>query len=140
MANSLKIISSGSLNVVSSPAPPPDAKPADPNAPLLQITDRAAAQVRSLLEKEGQPDGVFRVGVKTGGCSGMTYQMSIDDQPHEKDLVLRHDGIEVIVDPASLDYIRGTVMDFEGDVMSQKFTFKNPNATGACGCGISFSV
>lgn len=106
------------------------------------VTDVASAEVKKFMEQEGvdPAKGGLRVSVQPGGCSGFKYGLLIEDEAAEDDLVVEQDGWKVLVDPFSAQYINGVVIDFVSSMMGSGFTFKNPNATGGCGCGSSFSA
>jgi iron-sulfur cluster assembly protein len=95
-----------------------------------------------VLAKEGisAEDGGLRLGVKGGGCSGLSYAVSFDTQPRERDRIFTFDGVRIFVDPKSFVYLHGMTVDYEETLMRQGFTFVNPNSTRSCGCGTSFSV
>ena len=107
---------------------------------MITITDTAKKQALRLMEDEGK-DGLFiRVGVQGGGCSGLMYQLTFDNQDCEGDKAFEDNGIKVVVDKKSFLYIIGTTLDFSGGLNGKGFVFKNPNADRTCGCGESFSV
>ncbi len=107
--------------------------------PSLQLSDSAVRRIAKILSRE--PAGTaLRVSVSGGGCSGFQYGFDLDKSIEPDDLVLARDGAVVRVDPISLDYMRGSVIDFVDDLMGQSFQVKNPNATASCGCGTSFSL
>ncbi len=108
----------------------------------LTVTSVAAAEVRRFIEAEGvTPErGGLRVSVQPGGCSGFKYGLLIEDASAEDDLVIDNDGFRVFVDPFSAQYLSGTVIDYVTSMQGSGFTFKNPTATGGCGCGSSFSA
>lgn len=106
----------------------------------VQLTPAAAARVQTLMEMEGKPNLMLRLGVSGGGCSGFQYGISLDDQVGDEDVVTEQHGVKLVVDSASLDLLTGTEVDFVEDLMGASFQFKNPNATATCGCGSSFSV
>ncbi len=106
---------------------------------MIQLTERALEKVRELLKQEQVPEsGGLRLAVQGGGCSGLTYAMRFDTQAREKDKVFEFAGVRVFVDPKSLIYLAGTVLDYKADLMHQGFVFQNPNAQKTCGCGQSF--
>lgn len=108
---------------------------------MIGLTDRAAKEVRRIVEEQNLPDGTaLRVGVKGGGCSGFSYTLGFDDQVGEIDQVFEINGIRVVCDPKSFLYLNGTEVDFEESLMGRGFKFGNPNAAKSCGCGESFSV
>ena len=103
------------------------------------LSPSAAARVNKVLATE--PAGsTLRVAVDGGGCSGFQYSFSIAGQAGEDDLVIERDGAVVLVDPVSLEYLRGSQIDFVDDLIGQSFKINNPNATASCGCGTSFAV
>ena len=103
------------------------------------LTDQAAAKVKSLIDQEGRDDLRLRVAVQPGGCSGLIYQLFFDERLMEDDLVVEFDGVELIVDKMSTPYLDGATVDFEDTIQKQGFTIDNPNASGSCACGDSFS-
>ena len=105
----------------------------------VTITDGAALKVRNLLEQEGRDDLRLRVAVQPGGCSGLIYQLFFDERLMDDDLVVDFNGVEVVVDKMSSPYIDGATVDFEDTIQKQGFTIDNPNASGSCACGDSFS-
>ena len=108
----------------------------------LVITPEAAIEVKRFIEVEGvSPEqGGLRVSVQPGGCSGFKYSLLIEDKNAEDDVVLEQDGFSVFVDPFSAQYLSGITIDYVSSMQGSGFTFKNPNATGGCGCGSSFSA
>jgi len=121
-------------------APQPTVPQAPPDS--LLVTESAVRRIRVLLAKEGisPQEGGLRLGVKGGGCSGLSYAMSVDAQPRENDNVFEFDGIRVFVDPKSFVFLRGLTLDYEETLIRQGFNYINPNSTRSCGCGTSFSV
>ena len=105
----------------------------------VKLTDTAVSKVRHLLQAEGRDDLRLRVAVQPGGCSGLIYQLFFDEQLEEADAVVAFDGVEVVVDPMSIPYLDGASIDFEDSIQKQGFTIDNPNASGSCACGDSFS-
>lgn len=105
----------------------------------VKLTDTAASKVRHLLQAEGRDDLRLRVAVQPGGCSGLIYQLFFDETLEENDAVVDFDGVEVVVDPMSIPYLDGASIDFEDTIQKQGFTIDNPNASGSCACGDSFS-
>jgi len=102
-----------------------------PRPKLVTLTDAAAARVREILDERGE--GYLRVGVTNGGCAGMEYVMDYVSEIEDKD-------VQIVVDAKAVLFILGSVVDYEVDVLSSKFTFKNPNQTDACGCGESVTI
>jgi iron-sulfur cluster assembly accessory protein len=103
------------------------------------LSDVAAAKVKSLLEQEGRTDLALRVAVQPGGCSGLRYQLFFDDRSLDGDVVTDFGGVNVVVDRMSNPYLIGASVDFVDTIEKQGFTIDNPNATGGCACGESFS-
>jgi len=106
----------------------------------IQVTESAARKIREGLQKEGIPEGGLRLGVRGGGCSGLNYVIRFEPEQKSADKVFEAHGARVFVDLKSLLYLRGTTLDWRGDLMQQGFTFSNPNARKTCSCGTSFSV
>jgi iron-sulfur cluster assembly protein len=116
----------------------------DKSAPAkaaVSLSPKAIEAAKRQLAKRGTPDAAIRLGLKGGGCSGFSYVIEFsDDPPRARDRVFDFDGVKVFVDPKSLIYLAGTVLDWEQTLMYQGFKFKNPNEATNCGCGHSFSV
>jgi iron-sulfur cluster assembly protein len=108
----------------------------------LTVTDQAAVEVRKFMEAEGVTgeEGGLSVSVQPGGCSGFKYSLVIEDRSAEDDFILDNQGFKVFVDPFSAQYISGVTIDYVTSMQGSGFTFKNPNATGGCGCGSSFTA
>ncbi|MFB6136518.1 MAG: HesB/IscA family protein [Halobacteriaceae archaeon] len=106
----------------------------------VAATESAAEQALSLLEGEGLDTDVagLRLFVKQGGCAGLSYGMRFDDEPEDDDEVFEHHGLRVFVDQASLDYVEGSVLDYEDGLQAAGFHVQNPNVESECGCGESF--
>jgi iron-sulfur cluster assembly protein len=106
----------------------------------ITVTDKAAEKLKELLAQEGKgPEFGLRLGVQGGGCSGMSYFMDFDTaQPNDR--VFEHQGVKVVVDPKSILYLSGSVLDYAEGLMGSGFSIKNPNVKGSCGCGHSFNV
>jgi iron-sulfur cluster assembly protein len=107
---------------------------------LIRVTASAAQKVGALLQKQGRPNGVLRVAVVGGGCSGLQYEMDLQDQPASRDIVVESGGIKVVVDPKSALYVAGSELDFVDALQEGGFKVKNPNAASSCSCGKSFSA
>ena len=132
-------------NVVSIGSKPAEgAVAAAPQAPAqtLRVTDRAVARIKMAMAKEGisPEEGGLRIGVKGGGCSGLSYSISFDTQPRERDRIYTFGDVRVFVDPKSFIYLHGMTLDYEETLMRQGFNFIKPNSSRSCGCGSSFSV
>jgi len=107
----------------------------------ITLTEKAVAQVKKLKAENNIPEvHGLRLGVKGGGCSGMTYVLAFDEKPKENDKILEQFGIQVFIDPKSLFFLSGTVLDFSDGLNGKGFVFNNPQATKSCGCGQSFGV
>ena len=106
----------------------------------LTLTEYAAEQVKKLLARDRREGYGLRVAVADGGCSGYSYKLDFDREPKPEDLVLELNGVKVYIDRASAPYLAGTVIDFATGLYGGGFKFTNPNATGTCGCGTSFSA
>jgi iron-sulfur cluster assembly protein len=119
-----------------------DATQHDQAAVQLTLTPQAAEQVRKVFEAEQPPAATagLRVGVMPGGCSGFKYALNVEDAPAEDDVVIESAGVRLFVDSFSGQYLNGVTIDYMATMQSSGFTFDNPNATGGCGCGSSFTV
>jgi iron-sulfur cluster assembly protein len=106
----------------------------------MTLTDAAAARVREIVENAETPVVALRVGVKNGGCAGMSYTMDWAQDIGRFDEVVEEKGVKVIVDPKAILFLLGTEMDFKVDKLSSGFVFNNPNQTSACGCGESVAI
>ncbi len=105
------------------------------------ITSRAADEIRKIKTENNIPEShALRLGVKGGGCSGMSYVLAFDDKPRQDDETFAIEGLTVYVDPKSLFYLSGTTLDFQEGLQGRGFVFNNPNAAKSCGCGHSFGV
>jgi len=109
---------------------------------MVTVTPVAAVEVKRFMDAEGvSPDvGGLRVSVQPGGCSGFKYGLLIEDAAAEDDVIVQHEGFRMFVDPFSAQYINQVVIDYVSSMQGSGFTFTNPNATGGCGCGSSFSA
>ena len=108
---------------------------------MITLTPTAAQQVRQLIEKEQKPNLGLRLGVKGGGCSGMSYVLALDEAtPKQYDTLFEQEGIKVLVDAKSHLYLDGTTIDYKTNLMGGGFEFINPNAKKSCGCGSSFTA
>jgi iron-sulfur cluster assembly accessory protein len=110
-------------------------------SPIVTLTDKAIEMVKAALQRESRgPDSALRVGVVGGGCSGFSYTMGFDTERKPDDTVIQADGITVVVDAASREYLEGTVLDYVTGLHGSGFKFENPKADRTCGCGSSFSA
>ena len=106
----------------------------------LNFTDNAAAKVKSLIEEEGSADLKLRVFVSGGGCSGFQYGFTFDEVTNEDDTGVEKNGVTLLIDPMSFQYLVGAEIDYSEGLHGAQFVIKNPNATTTCGCGSSFSA
>jgi iron-sulfur cluster assembly accessory protein len=104
----------------------------------ITLTPAAAQAVRELLEKRNLEGYALRVFVQGGGCSGFQYGMALEGKVRENDLTFENEGVNLVVDPVSIDYLRGATVDYVDDLMGSGFKIENPNAVASCGCGSSF--
>ncbi len=107
----------------------------------VALTEKAARQVARIRTENGIPESHgLRLSVKGGGCSGLSYVLGFDERAAEKDAILESNGVRIFIDPKSLFYLSGTVLDFSDGLNGKGFVFNNPQATKTCGCGNSFGV
>ncbi|NBO17935.1 MAG: iron-sulfur cluster assembly accessory protein [Proteobacteria bacterium] len=109
-------------------------------APLMSISDAALARIHQLLEKRGKPSAGIKVGVRSRGCSGLSYTIEYADEISKFDEVVKKDDITVLIDPKAVMFLIGTEMDYVEEELKAGFVFRNPNEKGRCGCGESFHV
>jgi iron-sulfur cluster insertion protein len=110
-----------------------------PAAPIV-FTDAAAAKVKDLLAEEGNPRLKLRVFVQGGGCSGFQYGFSFDEVVNDDDTTVAKEGVQLLIDPMSYQYLLGAEIDYKDDLEGAQFVIRNPNANSTCGCGSSFSA
>jgi iron-sulfur cluster assembly protein len=106
----------------------------------MRLTDAAAARIRELTERAEKPIAGLRVGVKNGGCAGMSYTVEYADEVKKSDEIVEDKGVKIMVDPKAVLFLLGTEMDFKVDKLAATFVFNNPNQTSACGCGESVAI
>jgi len=111
-----------------------------PRPQVMRLTDAAAARIRELSERADKPIVGLRVGVKNGGCAGMSYTVEYAEDVKKNEEVVEDKGVKILVDPKAILFLLGTEMDFKIDKMAATFVFNNPNQTGACGCGESVQM
>ncbi|HEY1503596.1 MAG TPA: iron-sulfur cluster assembly accessory protein [Stellaceae bacterium] len=111
-----------------------------PPKQAMTVTEAAASRIQQLLEKRGKPSVGIRVGVRSRGCSGLTYTLEYADEKGKFDEVVQANGVTILIDPKASMFIIGTEMDYVEDQLQAGFTFRNPNEKGRCGCGESFHV
>jgi iron-sulfur cluster assembly protein len=107
---------------------------------VIKLSDNAAKRIKEILSKANKPTIGVRVGVKSGGCAGMSYVMEYAQEIKPNEEVIEDKGVKVLIDPNAIMYLLGTEMDFRVEKFSSQFVFKNPNETDRCGCGESFKV
>jgi iron-sulfur cluster assembly protein len=118
----------------------PAAKPRRPRPQVMSVTPAAAEQVKALIEKRGKETAGIRIGVRTKGCSGLSYTLEFADSQQPMDEVVETEGVKLLIDPKASLFLIGTEMDYEEEKLKSGFVFKNPNEKGRCGCGESFHV
>ncbi len=106
----------------------------------IDMSEKAAVRIRALSTEKGTPNGGLRLGVKGGGCSGLSYVIDWAAEPSKHDQVIERDGARLFVDPKSAVFLAGTVVDWQQTLMQSGFVFRNPNVKSACGCGESFTI
>jgi iron-sulfur cluster assembly accessory protein len=107
---------------------------------VVALTPEAQSRLKELLSKEATPNLALRIFVSGGGCSGMQYGMAFDDQRRADDVIVEHEGVQIVVDDFSVSYIRGSEIDYVDSLMGAGFTVHNPNAVHSCSCGHSFDT
>ena len=107
---------------------------------VITLTDNAASRIKDIMSKDENKSPGVRVGVKSGGCAGMSYVMEYAKKINPNDEVIEDKGVKVFIDPGAIMYLLGTEMDYKKEQFSSSFIFKNPNETERCGCGESFKV
>src|ERR1044072_6032441 len=124
------------------PAAPPPAAPRvrRPRPQVMTVTPLAAERVKGLMENRGKPTVGIRIGVRTKGCSGLSYTLEFADKQEPMDEGVESGGVKLLIDPKASLFLIGTEMDYEEEKLKQGFVFKNPNEKGRCGCGESFHV
>ena len=111
-----------------------------PRPQVMRLTDAAAERIKAVMAKADRPIAAVRVGVKNGGCAGMSYYMEYADEIDPHDEVIEDKGVRILVDPKAVLFLLGTEMDYKVDKLSAQFVFNNPNQTSACGCGESVQL
>ena len=107
---------------------------------IITLSDNAAQRIKEIMASSSEPSIGVRIGVKSGGCAGMSYVMEYAKSSNSKDEVIEDKGVKVLIDPSAVMYLLGTEMDYKKEELSSTFVFKNPNETERCGCGESFKV
>ena len=116
------------------------ARPRRPRPQVMTVTPAAAERVKALIDKRGKPTVGIRIGVRSKGCSGMSYTLEYAEKQEPMDEVVETEGVKLLIDPKASLFLIGTVMDYEEDKLKAGFVFRNPNEKGRCGCGESFHV
>ena len=111
-----------------------------PRPQVMRLTDAAADRIKAIMAKTDKPIAGVRVGVKNGGCAGMSYTMEYAEAANKFDEVVEDKGVKLLIDPRAVLFLLGTEMDFKVDKLSSTFVFNNPNQTSACGCGESVQL
>ena len=107
---------------------------------VMSLTEAAASRVKEIMANSDKPAAALRVGVRNGGCAGMSYTMELAESIEPLDEVIEDKGVKVLIDPKAVLFLLGAQMDFKSDRLGASFTFKNPNETSACGCGESVAI
>jgi iron-sulfur cluster assembly accessory protein len=110
------------------------------NEKLVRVLDTASAHLRRLLERQSRPEGALRIAVVGGGCSGLQYKMDLVDGPRDRDILVRSNEVNVVIDPKSALFVSGSELDFSDDLQQGGFKVSNPNAVVTCSCGESFAA
>ena len=111
-----------------------------PRPQVMRLTDAAADRIKAVMAKAERPIAAVRVGVKNGGCAGMSYTMEYAEKINPLDEVVEDKGVSILIDPKAVLFLLGTEMDYKVEKLSAQFIFNNPNQTGACGCGESVQL
>lgn len=118
----------------------PDGATPNQTGPVLQISEGAAKRLKAMIESEGNEALKFRITVSGGGCSGFQYGFDFDEAVNEDDMTFERDGITVVVDEVSMQFLGGAELAFKQELIGSYFALENPNASSTCGCGTSFSI
>lgn len=111
-----------------------------PRPQVMRLTDAAADRIKAVMAKTDRPIAAVRVGVKNGGCAGMSYYMEYAEKLDPLDEVIEDKGVRILIEPASVLFLLGSQIDYEATKLSARFVFRNPNETDACGCGESVTI
>jgi iron-sulfur cluster assembly protein len=111
-----------------------------PRPQVMRLTEAAAARLKDILSKSERPIAGVRVGVKNGGCAGMSYTLDYAESPDPRDEIVEDKGVRLLIDPRAVLFLLGTEMDYKVDKLATQFVFNNPNQTSACGCGESVAI
>ena len=108
-------------------------------SPVIRLTPAAVEKVKSMRQKEGKEGYCLRVGVVTGGCAGLSYDLRLQKKPYDNDVIFEQDGLTIVMNPESIDFLKRTEIHYVDTLKESGFHYKNPNASSSCGCGTSFS-
>jgi iron-sulfur cluster assembly protein len=122
------------------PATPAAPRPRRPRPQVMSVTSAAAERVKALIDGRGKPTAGIRIGVRSKGCSGLSYTLEFADSQQPMDEVVETNGVKLLIDPKASLFLIGTEMDYAEEKLKSGFVFKNPNEKGRCGCGESFHV
>ena len=111
-----------------------------PRPQVMRLTEAAAERIKAVMAKADRPIAAVRVGVKNGGCAGMSYYMEYADKINPRDEVIEDKGVRILIDPKAVLFLLGTEMDYKVEKLAAQFVFNNPNQTAACGCGESVQI
>ena len=114
-------------------------KQVDSQKPIVILTQAAVDKVKSMLTRDGKDGYCLRISVVSGGCAGMSYDLRVQKTPYENDIQWEQDGVAIITNPESIAFLKGTEINYVDTLKESGFQYKNPNASGSCGCGTSFS-
>ena len=133
-------MSTSTPTTTDAPKPAPAPRPRRPRPQVMSVTPAAAERAKALIDGRGKPTVGIRIGVRSKGCSGMSYTLEFADKQEPMDEVVDTQGIKLLIDPKASLFLIGTEMDYEEEKLKSGFVFKNPNEKGRCGCGESFHV
>ena len=111
-----------------------------PELKHLDVTDSAAEKIKEFIKKEGKPTSVLRIYVTGGGCSGLTNGLSLEDKPGEEDIIVKQNGVTIVIDSFSLNYVKGSKIDYLDSLEGSGFKIENPNEKSSCSCGSSYTT
>ena len=106
---------------------------------IVRLTTSAVDKVKSMMVRDDKQDSCLRIGVVTGGCAGLSYEMRFQNKPYDNDIKFEQDGVTILINPESISFLNGIEIDYIDTLKESGFQYKNPNATSSCGCGVSFS-
>ncbi len=106
---------------------------------MVHLTDAAVEKIKSMMKRDGKEGHFLRIGVVAGGCAGMSYDLRLQKSPYDNDIKFQQDGLTIITNSESIQFLHGTEINYVDTLKESGFQYKNPNASGSCGCGTSFS-